>query len=98
MRPVEQLHDGALPRAVAAEEADALAALDAEIGAVEHGRSAEGDAEGAEGEEGHELEKLVGVVDHPEASGASARDRARGFRRPWGCHGGDADDSLRARA
>src|SRR6476646_1519836 len=43
-RAVEQLHDGALPRAVAAEEAHALAALDGEARAVEDRRSAERDA------------------------------------------------------
>ena len=43
MRAVEQLHDRALPRAVAPEQTDALAALDREARAVEDGRPSERD-------------------------------------------------------
>ena len=42
---VEELQDRALAGAVAAEQTDALAALDGEPCAVEHGRSTERDAD-----------------------------------------------------
>src|SRR6476469_10768201 len=42
-RAVEHLHQRALARAVAAEEAEALAALDGEARAIEQWRTAEGD-------------------------------------------------------
>ena len=56
---VEQLHHSRLPRAVPTEQADALTALDAEVGPIEDGRSPEGDAEGPERDEGHG-KKLAG--------------------------------------
>ena len=52
---VEQLHERALPGAVPAEQADALAALDPELGMVEDGRAAEGDADVLQADEGHEV-------------------------------------------
>jgi hypothetical protein len=52
-RAVEQLHERALAGAVAAEQADALAALDGQRRAVEHGRAAEGDGDVLETEECH---------------------------------------------
>ena len=53
MRAVEQLHERALPGAVAAEEADALPALDREACAVEDRRSAERDADVLHAEQRH---------------------------------------------
>jgi hypothetical protein len=53
LRAVEHLEERALAAAVAAEQADALAALHGEARPVEHGRAAEGEGRVAEAEQGH---------------------------------------------
>ncbi len=53
-RPVEELHDGALAGAVAAQETDALAAVDRERGVSEDGRAAEGKGDVLHAEKCHD--------------------------------------------
>ena len=52
-RAVEQLHERALSRTVAPQQADAFAALDRKAGVIEHRRSAEGDGDVLDAQQCH---------------------------------------------
>ena len=73
MRAVEQLHHGALPRPIAAEQADAFAALDREARVIEHQRPAEGDPHVLHPQQRHRYDAPIASASRASSSSSAAR-------------------------